>query len=63
MNKDEILRRLQSIINEITCMNLEHFERHINKNNFEIKFDDYYYMKKSKIKTFIRMDKVEFNDE
>lgn len=58
MNKEEILFRLKAITRELTCMNMDEFEKYIIENNFKIEFDQMGFSEKSKIRTTIQMKKT-----
>jgi hypothetical protein len=59
MDREEIKRRLQAIVNEITCMNNEDFEMHLKGEEFEITFDHHGWAGPQKIVTKISMKKVD----
>lgn len=58
MNKEEIVRHLTSIANEIICLNKEDFEKKFVNETFEVVFDRFCWREPAKIVTTINMRKV-----
>lgn len=62
MNKDQVLRMLQAIINRLTCMNSEEFEKDLTESGYEAVFDNYLWAKKSKIQTKLTMKVMDLQE-
>lgn len=63
MNKEQVLRRLQAIINQLTCMDDEIFQSHMTENEFKIEFTHYMFGEPVKVDTKIIMKKIEVPSE
>ncbi len=63
MDKVTVIFQLNAIVRELTCMDDDVFQKHINKNDFKIQFDRFAFDEPSKIHTEISIKKtlIDFN--
>jgi len=62
MNKDQVLRKLQAVINQITCMNLNEFEKLVSGNTFEMNLNQMGWGDESKVEIKIYMRKTKVSE-
>lgn len=58
IDRETVILQLNAIVRELLSMNDEVFQKHINKDNFEIKFAHFLTQQPAKINTIISIKKT-----